>query len=98
MIQLLRLLCGALIGLLRSSARREAEILVLRHQINVLRREFRPQNNNRAGVTLPRFTAQFFPTAARGCSNFNNLRKAAAGRVLTTLEFYNGPFCCGPTI
>src|SRR3974377_2415069 len=37
MIQLLRLLCGTLIGLLRSSARREAEILVLRHQINVLR-------------------------------------------------------------
>jgi hypothetical protein len=39
MIQLLGSLCGALIGLLRSSARREAEILVLRHQINVLRRE-----------------------------------------------------------
>jgi len=39
MIQLLRLLCGALIGLVRSSARREAEILVLRHQINVLRRK-----------------------------------------------------------
>ena len=39
MVQLLRLLCGALIGLLRSSARREAEILVLRHQINVLRRK-----------------------------------------------------------
>jgi transposase InsO family protein len=39
MIQLLTLLCGALFGLLRSSARREAEILVLRHQINVLRRK-----------------------------------------------------------
>src|SRR5580658_5009037 len=39
MIQLLRLLCSALIGLLRSGARREAEILVLRHQINVLRRK-----------------------------------------------------------
>src|SRR6516162_7538937 len=39
MIQLLRLLCGTLIGLLRCSARREAEILVLRHQINVLRRK-----------------------------------------------------------
>ena len=39
MIQLLRLLCGVLIGLLRPSARREAEILVLRHQINVLRRK-----------------------------------------------------------
>src|SRR5271169_5933045 len=39
MVQLLRLLCGALIGLLRSTARREAEILVLRHQINVLRRK-----------------------------------------------------------
>jgi hypothetical protein len=39
MIQPLRLFCGALIGLLRSSARREAEILVLRHQINVLRRK-----------------------------------------------------------
>jgi hypothetical protein len=36
---LLRLLCGALIGLLRSKARREAEILVLRHQVNVLRRK-----------------------------------------------------------
>jgi hypothetical protein len=39
MIQLLRLLCGALIGLFQSSARREAEILVLRQQINVLRRK-----------------------------------------------------------
>src|SRR3979411_3166026 len=32
------MLCGALIGLFQSSARREAEILVLRQQINVLRR------------------------------------------------------------
>jgi hypothetical protein len=47
MIQLLRLLCGALIGLLRSSARREAEILVLRHQINILRRK----SPNRAGLS-----------------------------------------------
>ena len=39
MVQLLRLLCGALIGLLRSAVRREAEILALRHQINVLRRK-----------------------------------------------------------
>ena len=39
MIRLLRLLCGALIGLLRSSAWREAEILILRHQINVLKRK-----------------------------------------------------------
>jgi hypothetical protein len=48
MIQLLRLLCGALIGLFRSNARREAEILVLRHQINVLRRKSsnRPALNN----------------------------------------------------
>ena len=38
MFQLLRLLCDALIGLFQSSARREAEILVLRQQINVLRR------------------------------------------------------------
>jgi hypothetical protein len=37
MVQLLKLLCGALIGLFQSSARREAEILVLRQQINVLR-------------------------------------------------------------
>jgi hypothetical protein len=48
MIQLLRLLCGALIGLFKSSARREAEILVLRQQINVLRRKSpkRPALNN----------------------------------------------------
>src|SRR6266508_3786851 len=39
MIDFLRLLCGALVGLFRSSARREAEILILRHQINVLRRQ-----------------------------------------------------------
>jgi hypothetical protein len=52
---------------------------------------------NRAGVTLPRFTSQIFTTAARGC-NFNNLRKAAAGRVVTSSEFYSGQFCCGPTI
>jgi hypothetical protein len=48
MIRLLRLLCGALIGLFQSSARREAEILVLRQQINVLRRKSpkRPALNN----------------------------------------------------
>jgi hypothetical protein len=39
MINLLRLLCAALIGLLRCSTRREAEILVLRHQLNVLKRQ-----------------------------------------------------------
>jgi hypothetical protein len=47
------------------------------------------QNSNRAGVTLPRFTSQIFTTAARGYSNFNNLRKAAAG---------GWSFCCGPAI
>ena len=48
MVQLLRLLFGALIGLFQSSARREAEILVLRQQINVLRRKSpkRPALNN----------------------------------------------------
>ena len=39
MINLLRLLCAAVIGLLRRSTRREAEILVLRHQLNVLKRQ-----------------------------------------------------------
>jgi hypothetical protein len=48
MVHLLRLPCGALIGLIQSSARREAEILVLRHQINVLGRKSpkRPTLNN----------------------------------------------------
>src|SRR5207248_7586474 len=48
MVHLLRLLCGALIGLFQSSARREAEIFVLRQQINVLRRKApkRPALNN----------------------------------------------------
>lgn len=48
MVQLLRLLCRSFIGLFRSSARREAEILVLRHQLNVLRRKSpkRPALNN----------------------------------------------------
>jgi hypothetical protein len=48
MVQLLRLLCGALIGLFRSSVRLEAEILVLRQQSNVLRRKSpnRPALNN----------------------------------------------------
>src|SRR5437588_7014750 len=48
MVHLLRLLCGALIGLFQSSARREAEILLLRQQINVLRRKApkRPALNN----------------------------------------------------
>src|SRR6266478_9141073 len=48
MAQLLRLLCGALIGLFLSSARREAEILVLRQQINVIRRKSpkKPALNN----------------------------------------------------
>jgi|ERR1700716_212935 hypothetical protein len=48
MVQLLRLLCGALIGVFQSSARREAEIVVLRQQINVLRRKSpkRPALNN----------------------------------------------------
>jgi hypothetical protein len=48
MVQLLRLLCGALIGLIQSSARREAEILIFRHQINVLGRKSpkrQPLNN-----------------------------------------------------
>ena len=39
MIDFLRLLACALIGLFRSRARLEAEILVLRHQLNVLRRK-----------------------------------------------------------
>jgi hypothetical protein len=53
MIRLLRLLCGALIGLFQSSARREAEILVLRQQINVLRRKSpkRPALNIRLAVS-----------------------------------------------
>jgi hypothetical protein len=34
-------------------------------------------------------TGLIFTTAARGCSNFNNLRKAAAG---------GWSFCCGPAI
>jgi hypothetical protein len=34
-------------------------------------------------VAKSRFTSQIFPTAARGCSNFNNLRKATAGRAVT---------------
>jgi hypothetical protein len=42
------MLCGALIGLFQSSVRREAEILVLRQQINVLRGKSpkRPALNN----------------------------------------------------
>jgi hypothetical protein len=44
MVQLLRLLCGVLIGVFQSSARREAEILVLRQQINVLRRKSRQRD------------------------------------------------------
>ena len=39
MIDFLRLLACALTGLFRSRARLEAEILVLRHQLNVLSRE-----------------------------------------------------------
>src|SRR2546430_2272867 len=48
MVQLLRLLCNALIGLFQSRGRREAEILVLRHQINLLRRKSpkKPALNN----------------------------------------------------
>jgi hypothetical protein len=38
MIDFLRLLACALIGLFRSRARLEAEILVLRHQLNVMQR------------------------------------------------------------
>jgi hypothetical protein len=39
MIDFLRLLARALTGLFRSRARLEVEILVLRHQLNVLRRK-----------------------------------------------------------
>jgi hypothetical protein len=39
MIDFLKLLACALIGLFRSRARLEAKILVLRHQLNVLRRK-----------------------------------------------------------
>jgi hypothetical protein len=48
MADLCRLIWCALVGLFRSRASREAEILALRHQLNVLRRiayeaDFRPQ-------------------------------------------------------
>jgi hypothetical protein len=39
MVELCRLIWCALIGLFRSRASLEAEILVLRHQLNVLRRK-----------------------------------------------------------
>src|SRR3984893_3694125 len=39
MIDLCKLICCAFAGLFRSRAEREAEILVLRHQLNVLRRK-----------------------------------------------------------
>ena len=39
MVDLCRLIWYALIGLFRSRAALEAEILVLRHQLNVLRRK-----------------------------------------------------------
>jgi hypothetical protein len=60
MVQLLRLLCG---GLFQSSARREAEILVLRQQINVLRRKSpkRPALNN-ADRLLFVWLSRLFPT------------------------------------
>ena len=42
------------------------------------------------GLVSPcRALPRIFTTAARGCSNFNNLRKAAAG---------GWSFCCGPAI
>ena len=67
MVQLLRLLCGALIGLFQSSARREAEILVLRQQINVLRRKSpkRPALNN-ADRLLFVWLSRLVPTITGG--------------------------------
>ena len=44
------------------------------------------------GLVLPRFGSQILTTAARGCNNFNNLRTAAAGRVVASLEFCSGAF------
>jgi hypothetical protein len=41
---------------------------------------------------LLRFSSQILTTAARDCNNFNNLRKAAAGRVVASLEFCSGAF------
>jgi transposase InsO family protein len=64
MVQLLRLLCGALVGLIQSSARREAEILVLRHQINVLRRKSsKRQTLNNADRLLFVWLSRMVPTA-----------------------------------
>jgi hypothetical protein len=70
MVQLLRLFCGALIGLLQSSARREAEILVLRQQINVLRRKSpkRPALNNADRLLLQRGAHALI--AEQGCAGF----------------------------
>src|SRR6185369_11433572 len=57
MIEVLILLWSALIGLFRSRARLEAEILILRHKINVLRRNspkrfaFRTFDNRHIALT-----------------------------------------------
>src|SRR5260370_36045311 len=58
MVQLLRLFCGALIGLVQSSARREAEIFVLRQKINVLRRKS-PKGPAAEGCACP--VRKFYP-------------------------------------
>jgi hypothetical protein len=52
MVQLLGLLCGALIGLLQSSARREAEILVLRRAQTQVAKETGPQQRRSSVVRL----------------------------------------------
>ena len=43
-------------------------------------------NSNRAGVTLPRFSAQILTTAARACNNFNNLSSGAGGGLFRILQ------------
>jgi hypothetical protein len=75
MAQLLRLLCGALIGLFQSSARREAEILVLRQQINVLRRKSpkRPALNN-ADRLLSVWLSRLVPTTLAAWSRLSVAR------------------------
>src|SRR5260370_4788533 len=58
MVQLVRLFCGAVIGLLQSSARGEAESFVLRQQINVLRRKS-PKRPAAEGCACP--FRKFYP-------------------------------------
>jgi hypothetical protein len=64
MIDFLMMLAYALTRLFRSRARLEAEILVLRHQLNILQQSHRTRTNRRPTAIIPGSCSDSLVTAS----------------------------------